>query len=75
MNIVASQGLIHGGDYSFVSLKVRKIRKEVSAMALRFWLSVLARYALCGVARARELANCFVNGPHVVDDAFDAGFC
>jgi hypothetical protein len=49
-----SQGLIHGGDYSFVSLKVRKIRKEVSAMALRFWLSVLARYALCGVARARE---------------------
>jgi hypothetical protein len=49
--------LIHGaGDDSFVSLKVRKIRKEVTSMALRFWLSVLARYALCGEWRVLAVA-------------------
>jgi len=48
--------LIHGGDDSFVSLKVRKIRKEVTSMALRFWLSVLARYALCGEWRVLAIA-------------------
>ena len=38
------------------SLKVRKLSKEVPTMAHLFWLSVLARYALCGVmARAREM--------------------